>query len=84
MRWGLSPLALAAAPVDAASTETMEADMKSSMHHSTAPKKSSAPSTPMTQAAASRIQSATAKASGGVPKGGFAARGQRAATKRGR
>ncbi|MFC4342131.1 hypothetical protein [Cupriavidus numazuensis] len=55
------------------------------MHHSTAPKKSSAPGTPMTQSAASRIQSATARASGGgVPKGGFAARAQRAATKRGR
>jgi hypothetical protein len=37
--------------------------------------------TTMTQAAASRIQSSTAKSSGGkVPKGSFAARATRAAT----
>ena len=38
--------------------------------------------TPMTSKAASRIQSATAKANGGsVPKGSFASRAQRAAAK---
>jgi len=38
--------------------------------------------TPMTPKAASRIQSATAKANGGsVPKGSFASRAQRAAAK---
>ncbi|MEO1927595.1 MAG: hypothetical protein ABGX26_02790 [Nautiliaceae bacterium] len=37
---------------------------------------------PMTSKAASRIQSATAKANGGrVPKGSFATRAQRAAAK---
>lgn len=40
--------------------------------------------TPMTQSDAARIQSATAKANGGhVPKGGFAARAQRAAARNG-
>lgn len=44
-----------------------------------------APVTPMTEAAAARIQSATAKANGGpVPKGSFAARAQRAAVKSGK
>ena len=38
--------------------------------------------TPMTKSAAARIQSATAKSNGGVtPKGHFAGRAQRAATK---
>ena len=43
-----------------------------------------APVSPMTQAAASRIQSTTARSNGGgVPKGSFAARAQRAAAKGG-
>jgi len=42
-----------------------------------------APATPMTQTAAARIQSATAKA-GGVSKGSFAARAQSAAAKGGK
>lgn len=43
-------------------------------------KGSKSSSTPMTQAAASRIQSSTAKAHGGsVPAGSFAARAQSAA-----
>lgn len=43
---------------------------------------SSAPANPMTATAAARIQSATAKNSGGaVAKGSFAARAQSAATK---
>lgn len=43
------------------------------------------PSTPMTQAAASRIQSATARTSGGtVAKGSFSARAQSAAAKGGK
>jgi Seed maturation protein len=37
--------------------------------------------TPMTQAAASRIQSATAKSAGQVGKGSFTARAQSAAAK---
>ncbi len=48
--------------------------------------KTSAPKTPvspMTQTAAARIQSATAKA-GGVSKGSFAARAQRVAAKGGK
>lgn len=41
-----------------------------------------APTTPMTAAATARIQGATAKANGGgVAKGSFAARAQRAAAK---
>lgn len=44
-----------------------------------------APSTPMTQTAASRIQSATARTSGGtVAKGSFSARAQSAAAKGGK
>lgn len=44
-----------------------------------------APSTPMTQTAASRIQAATARTSGGtVAKGSFAARAQSAAAKGGK
>lgn len=44
-----------------------------------------AASTPMTQTAASRIQAATARASGGsVAKGSFAARAQSAAAKGGK
>ena len=44
-----------------------------------------APATPMTGLAAARIQSATAKASGGaVAKGSFAARAQSAAAKVGK
>lgn len=44
-----------------------------------------APSTPMTQVAASRIQSATARTSGGtVAKGSFSARAQSAAAKGGK
>lgn len=40
------------------------------------------PANPMTQTAVARIQSATAKANGGgVPKGSFVARAQRAAAK---
>ena len=42
-----------------------------------------APAAPMTQTAAARIQSATAKA-GGVSKASFAARAQRAAAKGGK
>ena len=42
-----------------------------------------APATPMTQTAAARIQSATAKA-GRVSKGSFAARAQSAASKGGK
>jgi len=42
----------------------------------------SKPKSTMTRAAASRIQSATAKANGGaVPKGSFAAKAQSAASK---
>ncbi len=44
-----------------------------------------APSAPMTQTAASRIQSATARSTGGaVAKGSFAARAQSAAAKGGK
>lgn len=44
-----------------------------------------APSTPMTQTAASRIQSATARTTGGtVAKGSFSARAQSAAAKGGK
>lgn len=44
-----------------------------------------APSSPMTQTAASRIQSATARSSGGtVAKGSFTARAQSAAAKGGK
>jgi hypothetical protein len=49
------------------------------------PSKPVAPVTPMTPADAARIQSATAKANGGiVPKGSFAARAQGAAAKGGK
>ncbi len=45
-------------------------------------KTGSSPRAPMTQAAASRIQSSTARANGGqVPAGSFAARAQRGAAK---
>ncbi|WP_374063714.1 MULTISPECIES: hypothetical protein [Cupriavidus] len=63
----------------------METTMKGSGRQPQGPAKTAGKAKPMTQPDASRIQSATAKAmGGGVPKGSFATRAQRAASTRGR